>query len=93
MTSMQGKQQRRCLAIVLAFLSIISLWGISNLHPPVAHAMSQENNGVGLTPALGWSSWSFVRHNPTATGIEAQAACEAVLLTRRKGRPAAGLAR
>jgi hypothetical protein len=70
---MQGKQQRRCLAIVLAFLGIISLWGMSNQHPPVAHAMSLENNGVGLTPALGWSSWSFIRHNPTATGIEAQA--------------------
>jgi hypothetical protein len=36
-----------------------------------AHA---EANGVGLTPALGWSSWSYVRHNPTAAVIEAQAA-------------------
>jgi hypothetical protein len=33
-----------------------------------------EDNGVGLTPALGWSSWSFVRHAPTAATIEAQAA-------------------
>ena len=32
-----------------------------------------EANGVGLTPALGWSSWSFVRHDPTESGIEAQA--------------------
>jgi alpha-galactosidase len=32
-----------------------------------------ENNGIGLTPALGWSSWSFIRHNPTAAKIEAQA--------------------
>jgi len=32
-----------------------------------------ENNGVGLTPALGWSSWSFLRHNPTAAKIDAQA--------------------
>ena len=37
---------------------------------PPAHA---EDNGVGLTPAMGWSSWSFVRHNPTESGIEAQA--------------------
>jgi hypothetical protein len=37
---------------------------------PTAHA---ENNGVGLTPAMGWSSWSFIRHNPTAAIIEAQA--------------------
>ncbi|RAG82662.1 glycoside hydrolase family 27 protein [Streptacidiphilus pinicola] len=37
---------------------------------PAAHA---ESNGVGLTPALGWSSWSFVRHSPTAAVIDAQA--------------------
>jgi len=34
---------------------------------------SAEDNGVGLTPAMGWSSWSFVRHDPTEAGIEAQA--------------------
>jgi len=38
--------------------------------PAPAHA---ENNGVGLTPALGWSSWSFVRKDPTAAKIDAQA--------------------
>ena len=38
--------------------------------PPAAQA---EDNGAGLTPALGWSSWSFIRHDPTAAGIEAQA--------------------
>src|SRR5215471_3678787 len=32
-----------------------------------------EDNGVGARPALGWSSWSFVRHDPTAATIEAQA--------------------
>jgi regulation of enolase protein 1 (concanavalin A-like superfamily) len=34
---------------------------------------SAENNGVGSTPALGWSSWSFIRHDPTAANIEATA--------------------
>jgi hypothetical protein len=34
---------------------------------------SAEDNGVGLTPAMGWSSWSFIRHDPTEAGIEAQA--------------------
>ncbi len=34
---------------------------------------SAEDNGVGLTPAMGWSSWSFVRHSPTTSVIEAQA--------------------
>src|SRR5436305_2617663 len=38
--------------------------------PPMAHA---QDNGVGLTPILGWSSWSFIRRNPTAAAIEAQA--------------------
>jgi hypothetical protein len=32
-----------------------------------------EINGVGLTPAMGWSSWSFLRHDPTAEKVEAQA--------------------
>ena len=38
-----------------------------------APAAQAEANGVGLTPALGWSSWSYVRHDPTAAVIEAQA--------------------
>lgn len=38
-----------------------------------ASAAVNEANGVGLTPALGWSSWSFIRHDPTAADIEAQA--------------------
>ena len=32
-----------------------------------------EDNGVGLKPLMGWSSWSFIRKNPTAAKIEAQA--------------------
>jgi len=32
-----------------------------------------EDNGVGRKPLLGWSSWSFIRHNPTAQNIEATA--------------------
>lgn len=34
---------------------------------------SAQKNGVSLTPVLGWSSWSFIRQNPTAAEIEAQA--------------------
>jgi hypothetical protein len=40
------------------------------LAAPDAHA---ENNGLSITPAMGWSSWSFIRRNPTAANIEAQA--------------------
>jgi alpha-galactosidase len=32
-----------------------------------------ENNGVSLTPQMGWSSWSFVRRGPTEAIIKAQA--------------------
>lgn len=34
---------------------------------------SAEDNGVGRTPVLGWSSWSFIRKDPTAANIKAQA--------------------
>ena len=47
---------------------------------PVATA---EDNGVGLTPLLGWSSWSFIRRTPTAARIEAQA--DAVVSSGLKG--------
>jgi hypothetical protein len=39
----------------------------------VAAPASAEDNGVGLTPAMGWSSWSFLRHGPTEANIEAEA--------------------
>ena len=32
-----------------------------------------EDNGVGQTPVLGWSTWSFIRMHPTAAKVEAQA--------------------
>jgi hypothetical protein len=44
--------------------------GIAATEGPAAHA---QDNGVGAKPALGWSSWSFVRQHPTAATIEAQA--------------------
>jgi Alpha galactosidase A/NPCBM-associated, NEW3 domain of alpha-galactosidase/Alpha galactosidase C-terminal beta sandwich domain/Carbohydrate binding module (family 35) len=52
-------------AVVLPLTVLAAVPGI-----PAANA---EDNGVGLTPAMGWSSWSFLRHGPTAAKIEAQA--------------------
>jgi hypothetical protein len=46
---------------------------IAALLVAVAARASAEDNGVGLKPLLGWSSWSFIRHNPTAQNIEATA--------------------
>ncbi|MBY8883367.1 alpha-galactosidase [Streptomyces sp. PTM05] len=34
---------------------------------------SAEANGVATTPPMGWSSWSYIRSNPTEADIEAQA--------------------
>jgi uncharacterized repeat protein (TIGR01451 family) len=38
-----------------------------------APAASASDNGLALTPPLGWSSWSFIRRTPTADAIKAQA--------------------
>ncbi len=58
----------RALAAALAAGPLVAVAAVS-----VAPAASAENNGVGQTPALGWSSWSFIRSSPTAAKIEAQA--------------------
>lgn len=62
---------RRLICALIAALSLIPP-GLAAV-VAAAPAAQAEDNGVGLTPALGWSSWSFVRHDPTAAGIEAQA--------------------
>jgi hypothetical protein len=49
------------------------LAGLGGFAVTAAAPASAESNGVGLTPAMGWSSWSFIRHDPTAADIEAQA--------------------
>jgi hypothetical protein len=42
---------------------------VSGLAITTAAAAVAEANGVGATPAMGWSSWSFIRHDPTAADI------------------------
>ncbi|HEX6824340.1 MAG TPA: glycoside hydrolase family 27 protein [Candidatus Sulfotelmatobacter sp.] len=37
------------------------------------HDANAENNGLERKPVLGWSSWSFIRKNPTAGKMKAQA--------------------
>jgi alpha-galactosidase len=68
------------LAAVLAAAPLAAVAIVSG-----APAANAEANGVGLTPALGWSSWSFIRHDPTAAKIEAQA-----LAMKRSGLARAG---
>lgn len=62
---------RSARGLLAAFTGALLLTaGLAATGGPVASA---EDNGVGAKPALGWSSWSFVRRNPTAQNIEAQA--------------------
>jgi hypothetical protein len=50
-------------AAILAVLSLLAL----------SASASAEANGVGLKPVMGWSSWDFLRHDPTEAGVEAEA--------------------
>jgi alpha-galactosidase len=53
---------------------VVLLAGLFTAATTLAQAPARaESNGVGATPAMGWSSWSFIRHDPTASDIEAQA--------------------
>ncbi|HEY3608456.1 MAG TPA: NEW3 domain-containing protein, partial [Pseudonocardiaceae bacterium] len=60
--------KRRLGLVVTLGLLVAAVTAVSA--PGTANA---EDNGVGAKPALGWSSWSFVRKNPTAAVIDAQA--------------------
>ncbi|WP_329456685.1 NEW3 domain-containing protein [Streptomyces sp. NBC_01497] len=46
---------------------------VAGLTATSAPAADAADNGAGARPALGWSSWSAVRKNPTAQNIEAAA--------------------
>jgi Alpha galactosidase A/Alpha galactosidase C-terminal beta sandwich domain len=62
----------RLAAAAVAATAALALGQVAPGAPGVPGAAA-ENNGVGLTPAMGWSSWSFLRHDPTAKKVEAQA--------------------
>jgi hypothetical protein len=62
------KRLIRSVAAGLAVLPLV-VFAVTRAAP----VASAEDNGVGLTPAMGWSSWSFIRTDPTEAGIEAQA--------------------
>ncbi len=59
------------MSIVLAALSTGAAGVIAGvIAAPDAHAL---NNGLSIRPAMGWSSWSFLRRSPTAAKMIAQA--------------------
>jgi len=59
------------LSIVLTVLST----GVAGVVAGVLAAPDARasNNGLSIRPAMGWSSWSFIRRSPTAAKIIAQA--------------------
>ncbi len=63
--------RRAILAVALCLGTAVASVAAVTARVPRASA---ENNGVGQTPAMGWSSWSLIRRAPTAAKIEAQAA-------------------
>jgi hypothetical protein len=60
---------RRRVRSTLATCGAAALLGLL----PPASAANAQSNGVALTPPMGWSSWSFIRRNPTESNIGAQA--------------------
>jgi alpha-galactosidase len=51
---------------------LVALAGLAVAVLPTTPAAAQDN-GLALTPPMGWSSWSFIRKAPTAAKIQAQA--------------------
>jgi Alpha galactosidase A/Alpha galactosidase C-terminal beta sandwich domain len=65
-------QSTRARALILAVVTAAA--GALAAGVLTASNASASNNGLSVTPAMGWSSWSFVRRNPTEATIKAQAA-------------------
>ncbi|MEV6010809.1 ricin-type beta-trefoil lectin domain protein [Streptomyces sp. NPDC051976] len=55
----------------MALLLAAALIAVPLTAAPTARA---QDNGLAQKPPQGWSSWSFLRRNPTASAFEAQAA-------------------
>ena len=60
-------------AVVLVAAGFVAGLSTVKAGPLGARPALAEDNGVGQAPALGWSSWSFIRSGPTAAKIDAQA--------------------
>jgi alpha-galactosidase len=58
---------RRVVPGLVACLAALPLAALALVF--VKSPASRDDNGVGLTPAMGWSSWSLLRESPTEAGI------------------------
>jgi alpha-galactosidase len=69
-----SRARRRLSGLVAALTTAAAaLTGVGAATLAAAPPAAAESNGVGSSPAMGWSSWSYIRHDPTAANIEAQA--------------------
>jgi alpha-galactosidase len=53
---------------ISAALAVATVLAVGQANPAAA-----SDNGLSIRPAMGWSSWSFVRRTPTEAAIKAQA--------------------
>src|SRR6202167_204837 len=72
MTRLQKRLRVLAALLVAVPFAVAAAVVVPTVLLPAAPA-SAETNGVGQTPAMGWSSWSFLRHDPTEAAVEPQA--------------------
>jgi alpha-galactosidase len=68
---MHLRSSRPRLRMLAALSATVAALSIAILPVQTAHA---EDNGVSLTPLMGWSTWNYIGRDPTAASVEAQAA-------------------
>ena len=57
---MKRPQWIRAAAVTLAMTAALAVAAVDRARPAAA-----SDNGQSIRPAMGWSSWSFVRRSPT----------------------------
>ncbi len=69
-----SRQPLRRAALVAAMV-LSSVFGVGAVGSPPASASTAVQDAAGLTPTppMGWSSWDYIRKNPSAANIEAEA--------------------
>lgn len=71
---MRGADGSRSLKRITALVAVCALLAVvASVLADTGRRASAAANGAAATPQMGWSSWSFIRQNPTEVGIKAQA--------------------
>lgn len=64
-------QWRMRTLVALTVVSVAAALTVTGFE--LARPAAASDNGLSIRPAMGWSSWSFVRRTPTEAAIKAQA--------------------